>query len=164
MVLYRRALDKADKAGDGQTNKSPTRCDWRRLHSSVGFPNITMSELSATDQCFSEGKWRNRQRHWNKKEWRIQRRDRGPHLPIPAEIVPLPLWRKDGSDVGDWRKHTAAPVDEPPISSTLQDDSIDVYRHHKLPRCDDHSVAYPLACPEEYPCQWDSYNVNEQMQ
>ena len=164
MVLYRRTLNKADKEGDGQFIKSPTRCDWRRLHSSVRSPYITISELSATDQCFSEGKWRNRQRHWNKREWRIQRRDRGPHLPIPAEIVHLPLWRKDGSDVGDWRKKAAAPVDEPPTSTALQDDSIDVYRHHELLHCDDHGGAFSLATPEENPGGWNSYNVSEQIQ
>ena len=65
--------------------------------------------LSLANVPTSVVKWRNRQRYWNKKEWKILRKDRGPQLPVPESIRDLPLWRKDGQDVGNWRGVASGP-------------------------------------------------------
>ena len=60
----------------------------------------------SADELFSVVKWRNRQRYWNQREWKILRKDRGPNLAVPDSIQHLPLWRKADKDVGQWRKTT----------------------------------------------------------
>ncbi|KAL2049023.1 hypothetical protein ABVK25_010694 [Lepraria finkii] len=51
--------------------------------------------------------WESRRRHWNTlspTKWDIKNDQRGnPDLPIPADIVDLPLWQKGDKDVGNWR-------------------------------------------------------------
>ena len=71
----------------------------------------------------SEGQWRYRQRTWNK-EWRIKRRDRGPNLHVPDNILHLQLWRRGDHDVGDWRYNISPPIVRPPAGYCSQNSSL----------------------------------------
>ena len=50
----------------------------------------------------SDTQWDSRHLEWNK-IWLLKEKDRGLHLPMPAELMHLPLWREEGKDVGSWR-------------------------------------------------------------
>ncbi len=61
----------------------------------------------------SEGAWEGRIDYWNRRSperWNIKKRQRGPDVPIPADIIDVPYWREWGVDVRDWAKRKKYPL------------------------------------------------------
>lgn len=53
----------------------------------------------------SESLWEDRIGYWNKRSlerWNIEKSQRGPDLPVPANIVNVPFWRAWDADVKEW--------------------------------------------------------------
>lgn len=94
------------QAEHGSTVTGIGQDHWRKLYRFVSIPFSPPCYNGALMlSCGSEGVWEGRICYWNRrspKSWNINKRQRGPDVPIPADIVGVQLWRAWDADVGDW--------------------------------------------------------------
>lgn len=99
----------SSQAEDGSVVTRTGQDQWRKLHRFVSSLPIKFWG-ALIPPLGSEGAWESRVSYWNRRSprsWQIRKSQRGPDVPIPADIIDLPYWREWDIDIGllaRWKK------------------------------------------------------------
>lgn len=109
MAFPRESPITSSQAKDGSVVTRTGQDQWRKLHRFVSSLQINFWG-ALIPLLGSEGAWESRVSYWNRRSprsWQIRKSQRGPDVPIPADIIDLPYWRDWDIDIGllaRWKK------------------------------------------------------------